>query len=1117
MSRLEIRLLGSPVITQDGEPIQFKRQKAVALLAYLAVTGARHTRDALATLFWPESNEVRAKNALRQTLHTLKNTLGEEYLDIKRENLSMHHVDEVWLDVDDFHSRLAACEAHGHSNSPPCSSCLTSLAGAVELYRDHFLAGFSLPDSAEFDNWVRFQSDLLRDELSNILDRLIQGHMAHGDYSQALPNARRRLELDIYNEEAHRRLMSLYALIGQRAAALRQYESCVEILEGELGMAPEAETTRLYQSIEKGHLTPDATQGAPVCPHNLSPQPTPFVGRREEVGAIKQFLRDANSHLATLTGPGGIGKTRLAIEVAAQIVAAAESDAAFPFPQGVYFISLAPLSSIDLLVPAIADSIGFSFYNNMDIKKQLLNYLRAKKMLLILDNFEHLLEGAELAVEILSEAPGVKLLVTSRERLALEWEWPFEVRGLDYPANGDATTNYSAVQLFLQSARRAYPRFALTREEQPFVTRICRILEGVPLAIKLAAAWVEMFSCVEIAQALENNLDMLATSSQDTPQRHRSVRAAFEHSWQLLSEEEQRALRQLSVFPDEFRRVAAGEVAGASLSLLSALMHKSLLYRSATGWHKMLEVLRQFAGEKLHQHPDEESAVRDRLCAYYAGFLRQREAAMDGEAREKTLGEICDEIANIEAGWEWAVGQERYQEIAHYVHSLCEHYYEVEGYYSRGIKLLERAIAKLDKTSNEDPKNEKTKLFGRLLCYQGRFFLRVDHEKSLEQSQRGIAILRQTDAARELAFALDTVGLVAHRTGEYEEARQALKEAKKLYEMCGNQYGMGRCLQHMGNAVFRLCQYQEAEDLCRQALAIYRKINWRSGIGAAIGNIGLIVMEKGEAAQAQKLFQESLAVLRETNNQQSIANNLSNLAIVANDLGDPAKAEQLLKESLKIRYELSDRQGIALSLINLGAVAITQDKYEEAKAFLEQSIAIFREICGQIGIAATLNYLGIVAGRTKAYDKAQAYHRESIAICRKIGSQQWLVNNLSNLAFTLCAIEKYREAWECLSESLKVSTQIEANSTILATLTGIARLLMIEGEPERAVEIVACTFDHPATDIALKKQITALSAELQAALPTQTLAAAQERGRANGLDYYVAEGMKLSGERTGKA
>jgi DNA-binding SARP family transcriptional activator len=446
MSGLKLFLLGSPLIEYDGKPIDINRRKAVALLIYLAVTGDAHTRDGLATMLWSDFDQRRARASLRSALWDLNKTAIGPGLVVEPETVQLRVEAGLWVDATHFRQLLAACDSHGHAAHEVCPACRDPLTEAVTLYRDDFLAGFTLPDAPEFDEWQFFQSENLRQKLASALERLIRLYQAQNELAEAIPYARRWLSLDPLHEPAHRQLMLLYAQSGQQAAALRQYQVCADALEAELGLAPNQETTILYEQIRAGRLNPDqpisqsptpvAETASPVVRsdliprHNLPPQPTPFIGRETELADLANLIADPNTRLLTIVGPGGMGKTRLALEAAGAQVE--------HYPHGVYFVPLAPLTESENLIPATAQAVNFPFpRDERSPQQQLLDYFRQKQLMLVLDNFEHLLapskDGLAFITDLLQAALQVKLLITSRERLKLSSETVFTLEGLDFP------------------------------------------------------------------------------------------------------------------------------------------------------------------------------------------------------------------------------------------------------------------------------------------------------------------------------------------------------------------------------------------------------------------------------------------------------------------------------------------------------------------------------------------------------------------------------------------------------------------------------------------------------------------------------------------------------------
>ncbi len=702
MSQLTISLLGPFRVEADGEAvIEFATAKTQALLAYLAVEADRpHRRDVLASLLWPEYPQEKARQNFRKALSNLRQAIrglegdGESFLLIDREMVRFNPACEHWLDVELFRSLVDACRHHRHRHRSTCLACIRRLERMVDLYQGEFLGQFSLADSAGFEEWASLEREWFHHEMMSGLASLADYYERRGDLERAQRYARRQVEMEPWHESAHRRLIALLARDGQRSAALAQYKTCRERLAAELNVEPTGETTRLYERIRDEYDWPSATL------HNLPPEQTPFVGREQERAELVDLLADPDCRLVTLVGPGGIGKTRLALQVAREQVGL--------FAHGVYVAPLLSAGSPRSVASVIANGFDISFPGGQPLEKQLLDYLCEKEMLLVLDSMEHLLsslppipdapldsgvEGTELLVEILRQAPGVVLLVTSRERLNLREEWLYELGSLAYPAETETgltvadLLSYSAVQLFVQCARRVRRQFSLTEAEGPAVVRICQLVGGMPLGIELAAAWVRIHACQTIAQEIERNLDLLATRLRNVPARHRSIRATFEYSWQRLTGEERSVLARLSVFRGGFEREAVIAVTGASPAILDALLDKSLLTRSAAERYDLHPLLRQYASEKLGADPGEDERTRTRHARYLAAYLEQQEAHLAGAGQREALARLALEIENGCQAWRWAVSQGMWDEVDRSVKSLYR-FFDIQSRFQEGIEPM---------------------------------------------------------------------------------------------------------------------------------------------------------------------------------------------------------------------------------------------------------------------------------------------------------------------------------------------------------------------------------------------------------------------------------------------
>jgi predicted ATPase/DNA-binding SARP family transcriptional activator len=1139
MPPLRLFLLGSPRLEAEAGPIEINRRKAVALLAYLAVTAQSHNRDALATLLWPAYDQRKARTSLRSALTTLNNTPLGSYLVIGQEVVGLEPEAELWVDVAHFQALLAAHQKHAHPSEALCSECLTLLTEAVGLYQADFLAGFTLPDTPEFDDWQFFQSESLRQALASTLERLVLAYRAQGEPETALPYARRWLALDPLHEPAQRWLMRLYAEAGQQAAALRQYQLCVQTLENELGLSPAEETTSLYERIRSGDIGKEAGKrggreageitspppGAPAASafiehsrprtqendiiqnlkskiqnrHNLPTHTTPFLGRKNELAELTLLLAKPSVRLVTILGPGGMGKSRLAVEAAAR-----QLD---QFEHGVYFVRLAPLNAPERITPAIAEAVNFSFYKGSSPEQQLQDYLREKRLLLVLDNYEHLLDGVGVVVELLRTAPDLKILATSRTRLNIQEEHRFPISGIDFPetmTQADVSQS-SAVQLFLASARRVQAGFALTAENSEPVVRICRLVQGMPLGIILAVTWLELLTPAEIVTELARNLDFLETDLRDLPERQRSMRAVFDHSWRLLSEPEREVFQQLSVFRGGFSREAAEAVAGASLRLLLSLVNKSLLQRQPSGRFELHELLRQYGAEKLANQTSkvadagireafEVSSVRDRHSRYYIAFLKQRETDLKGLRQQTALAEIEADLENARLAWDWAIKQGQIEQIEQGLASLYE-FYRSRNRFPEGLDAFKQAAEQLqeaDLQSKMQNPNSKIVLL-KLLARQGAFYHFLGHSRPAQELlQESLGMARQLQARGEVAFTLNFLADYARIKGAHRDAEQMYQESLAIFREWGDQFNIAAVFEGLANT--------------------YRNYT-------------------GEYAEAKRLHQECLTISRETGHSQGIASALDKLAGISGRQGEYAQAEQYARESLAIFKEIGDQLGTARALGALGLIILHQGeaKSSEAKPLLEESLAIGLNIGHRDEIAGRYVLLGHVVIELGEFQQGQQYCWQSLMIWRELDDLQGIAYALVHLGEATVGLIDFQAARQYLVEGLHAALK---GQTVPMALIGVncwATLLVKEanqpekdgssrkvpataGQEEQAVELLALVQHHPATWRYYKDKAAHLLAKLEAELPPEIVAAAQERGRARDLWQTVEELLAESGQ-----
>jgi predicted ATPase/DNA-binding SARP family transcriptional activator len=1130
-----LSLLGAPQLERDGVPAHLPRRKAVALLAYLAVSGQAHSREALATLLWPEHDQSRALANLRRTLWELNQTMGAGWLEIDAETVALRRTPyplsatpgrppSFWLDVEAFRQNLSGCTAHGHGEEEICPDCLPPLTAAVELYGGEFMAGFTLPDSSGFDEWQFFERESLRAELAGALQSLMRCYTARQDWAPAIHFARRWLALDPLHEAAHRALMKLYAWDGQWAAALRQYQECVRILDEELAAPPDEDTARLYEEIQARRLPPPpAATGdtpLPAAPrHNLPSPPTPFVGREAELAEITRLLQDPDCRLLTLVGPGGMGKSRLALQAAAEQLPLASDR----HPDGIYLVPLAPVAS-ECVVAAIAEALGFCFspQERDDPKQQLLNYLGDKQMLLLLDNLEEIAGGGDLLSEILEQgsAPamqataagsGLRLLVTSRERLNLRGEWVFEVLGLRYPGEEpvESLEGYDAVQLFLRRAGQVDAGFSVPQEQVRDLLRICRLVEGMPLAIELSAAWVKMLSCREIADEIERSLDFLTGSWRDLPERHRSLRAVCDHSWSRLSEAEQGAFQRLAVFQGGFRREAAAQVAGASLPLLSALVDKSLVHYNPSSRYEVHPILLQYAAEKLGEDPREAEEARERHAAYFVAFVQHREGALQGGDQIKALQEMGADLPNVRMAWRWAVARGRVEEIRKAALGLWL-FYEMRSLFEEGEEAFAQAVTMLEGKAGQgvaargDGADEVA--LGVTLALKGALCSRLyDFEDAVKMLRRSLTLLRRLGAPRELALA-DGMALYGGAPEGVAEAEQLMQESLQIYRGLGDRWGAAFVLSWFHWTAHHLWgAHAGAKQLLLESLAISREIGDRWGEAFALYQLGEVLESSGVLREARDRYQESLAVFREIGDRRAEQQCLDHIGYAARALQEYEEARRYHRQSLVISREIGDRLGTAGSLHNLGLVARDLGDYEEAAQYFREGLAIRVQVGHQWSIADSLAHLAEVAFAQRDDEEARRLYQESLEVGR---GAEWLVRPtaaLRGLGDVSVARGEFRQAQQHFRAALEAETAVQGGHLplILEVLVSIARLAAAMGKPAESAAALAFVAAHAMSHAQTSAKAERLLNELASQLPPPALAAAGERHAGRTLEEVV--------------
>lgn len=892
---IELSLFGPFQTVVDGADVTaFRSDKARALLAYVAAQPeSAHARDALATLFWGEQNDASAKTNLRNVLSNLRKITRSaesgEAIDVTRKTVQL--APPVVVDSARFSDLLAAVQRHSHAELTECAHCVGLAKQAINLYRGDFLAHLYVADAPAFDDWSTTVREHLRQRAIDAL-RLVTGfHTARGEYAVALPYARRLTKMEPWDEAGHAHLLRLLAWQGQRAAALRHFDAVAAVLDEELGVSPSAELATLRDQIE----------AAPAQrPHNLPAKTTPFVGRAEEMARLATHLAHPDRRLITLVGPGGIGKTRLALE-AAQRAAYTHLG---PFLDGVFLVQLAGLDSAEQVPIAIADALGIRLAGRATPGREVEMHLRRRQLLIVLDNVEHLLDDGRVAgwiERLLRQAPGVKLLATSRVTLNIGSEWTVMLDGLTYPANDDASgdtsietlVQYDAVSFFVQRVQQVDSTFGMTSRTAPCTVRICRLVNGIPLAIELAAGWIKLFSCEEIAQEIERNVDVLASNRGDLPSRHRSMRAVFDYSWVLLNADEQRVLMTLSVFRGSFDRAAAQSVAGVSLLDLDGLLNKSWLHKAAESAENgsvrrfhMLESLRQYAVERLAQAPDGLAvSVRDKHARHYLTSAAEHGPQLRGADQMRVLATMRPDADNVRAAWLWAVKRGQFELLDASLNAVFD-YHDIRSTFRDGSELLLAAVEGVRQTRAAALAARLEARFGWLQYHLGT------SEDAVAHLSNALAAARRLALSEEITFALNYLGAIARHDNRLDDAERDLQEALAVARSCGDVFGASIALNNLSQIAWRRGELETARQFAVDGLALNQKLGDRRGSAFSHLYLAQIDAALGNLDAAHDQFDNAIAIYTGLGDQRGMALTHASAGDALRDAGKVEEAAQ---------------------------------------------------------------------------------------------------------------------------------------------------------------------------------------------------------------------------------
>ena len=937
MQRLTVALLGEPHIHVDDVPVHCPSKKAAGLFYFLVQTGGRRSRRELAKLFWG-GDEDAARTSLRTALQRLPAPLAG-WLAIERESIGLREAGDDVLEFDTHRfAELAKADD------------IESLTRAAELYGGDLLKNLELDAAPEYDDWLHRERAHFRQLAQSVFDRLITRHRerAQRDTAQAssgreaaMAAARRWVALEPAAETAHRWLMRLFFEAGQRDAALAQYDVCRRELAVALGRAPDAETRALGETIAAGSpaglegqdrrvaTTNPATLLDPVLRAPEIPG-TSFVGRIDELASLEQLFANPACRLLTLHAMGGVGKSRLAFALANQL--------AGRFALGAAWVALEAVEQANQLPQAIALALGIELSPRVEAAAGLAAALRGQERLLVLDNLEHLVAGgaAEVVLTLLRDAPSLRIIVTSREVLGVQEEWVFEVAGLGFPepdaALSPGTSQYAAVDLFMQRARQAYLGFS-PQAEWPHVVRICRLVEGLPLAIELVSAWVRTVPCADLAQALEAEMAATVSRHRNRPARHRSLDAVVRTSWQLLTREQRHALAPLSLFVGGFSQEAAAAVAGASLSVLSALVDKALVVRRADGRCGMHELVRQFLKVQLASNGGVKRDAERSFANHFAMQLMRLRGRLDSPDELAAELALSLELPNLMAAASFWLA-ERSDLVDTTVEAMLR-ILLTRGRSREAVSLAERALAlpSLMPTTR-----------ALVLAYRGRAFgLLGDLAASRGDFDAAIALGRLHAMRHALAYASVYAISAAYHGDAPDAALAQLAALEPLIADLADPTITMRARYFEGLLHDSLGRTGDAERNMRRALDLARGIGAPTFLATVNSGMAAPVIKQGRLEEGESLLREALTLFEQTGSTHNVARVLNSLSLVTlwRSAGrNAADSVAMALRSFDLYGRIGHGTGQSAALDTLGQARQALGQHEQALRDFQGAVAM---------------------------------------------------------------------------------------------------------------------------------------------------------------------------------
>ncbi len=1029
---------------------EFEADSARALCAYLFMhSGETLRRERLAALFWPDQPQAGALRNLRTALSRMRRGLGSlsDALQSDNQTVTFLPPPEAWVDALTATALVAEVETHPHRRLTGCPLCIEKLQRLAGLYRGEFLAGFT-QESELFEEWVATQREIYHRAAIQAFDTLANHHLLRQEWVSVQRCAQRALQLEPWREESHRHLMLALVGQGQRSAALRQFQLCLEILRHEFGAPPQPETTRLYEKIlrqgaaeAKTHNVRPPMQLAPTGAHWLDD--LPLVGREQELATLLDLLVSPTTRLVSVVGEGGVGKTRLALRTARR--------AALCFNDGAFYVSLNPeeqtdaqgLQSIEAAA-RVAQHIALACAIPLDEKENyvesVLAFLRKRSALLLLDSFEQHEEATPFLLTLLANAPGCALLVTAHRPLNVRLEHVLRLEGLDVTLHADTQADIpNGLALFDALARRRSIVDVLDKAHQTAVAQICQAVGGLPLGIELAVACLphidrlqrSAWSTEALAQLLERAAEPDAQTMLDLPPRHRGLRALFQTAWRLLDPILQQTLANVALFRTAFSAEAAAAVLGLPKTeeagrLLSALMERSLLQPGHQGRFQLHDRVRRFAAEQLAASATH-SLVRERYTALFLQKLASAEPALDGENAAAVQQGLALEMEDLLAAWRNALEDHRWELLADAA-SVFVRFHALRGLYIEGERLLNESVQSLRKARFEATTLHSSLHSSSLAAdeRQTQALHAIEPTKHRSNATWTASFQQNDGASTMLAHALARL-LIAWsrllaRLNRGELAEVALREALELTDAPNVR---ADALIDLGWCIFHLGRTSDAMEPLRQALQLADRLEDARRRAYALNGLAALTQRRGENEQTRNLLLEALSLVRQEGDLTMAAVILGNLSIHCNEVGDHAQELAFLKEALAIHQAQRNARMEANTLYMLGIHYDARGQYSEAQTHYQQALRLAESFGDRFAMLEIWINIGISRDQMGDYTGALAATQHALTLEREANNPQARCAIFANLSLHYHHLGEQLQALRYAQQAIELANAIE--------------------------------------------------------------------------------------------